>query len=70
MIAIVTQHTNATTEFLTVIEGMHNFTCPKNRCIFSKKLNSGWAVDLKHKSLEGKEVTKILGHQGLPKQVR
>ena len=33
-------------------------------------LNDQWLVDLKHKPLEDKEVTKIVGHQELSIQER
>ena len=33
-------------------------------------LNGEWIVDLKHKPLEGKEVTKIVGYQELSIQER
>ena len=36
-----------------------------NTNFFLKLLNSEWLVDLKHKPLEDKEVTKIVGHQEL-----
>ena len=38
--------------------------------LFLKKLNGEQLVDLKHKSPENKEITKMLVHQGLPQQVR
>ena len=56
---------------LTQIEDMHNFACPKtNTNVFLKKVNGERLVNLKHKSTENKEITKISGHQGLPQQVR
>ena len=38
--------------------------------IFLKMLNDEWLVNLKHKTLEGKEVTKTAGHQELSIQER
>ena len=37
---------------------------------FLKLLKGEWLVDLKHKPLEDKEVTKIVGHQELSLQER
>ena len=37
---------------------------------FLKMLNDEWLVNLKHKPLEHREITTILGHQGLLLQER
>ena len=47
------------------------YTWSKNRYeFFLKMLNGEQLVNLKHKPLEDKEVTKISGHQGLSTQER
>ena len=43
------------------IEDMHGLKIKINTRMF----NGEWLIDLKHKPLEDKEVTKIAGHQEL-----